>query len=432
MHRENKNDLKPFKIIFMRRIESLSEELTNVGDWAEVKVKINDRVENGIIARVSCEYLCFASNSNMLNGSRRFSDGWNEIIASYRFGWTIRLHDCSTLLLNDILTRGAFDCGASIKLIGVYKRDGSLLCVNATTQEEYECSGQNETSFMNSKYEAVSVYRGIHGYHHHHGGYQNAPKKSTRGHKIGVELEVEFNNSTLKNDWSENFSSNWFYCERDGSLNDNGTEIITVPMNPKDIKCRDTWDGLISYLSSKAKSWDSPRCGLHVHIGREILGNNPEQQSETIGKLLYLYHHFVNGTTMNTRIFGRDRAYNAKDGKTREGDAVATLGCGVLKLKEIKDTLKKGMIDKSSSDRYFDINLMNSNTIEFRKGRGSIKASRIITVIEYCEMMCKYAKSVKWEDISKDAFVSYVKSNISKDSPLYDYFEEGESCDISL
>ena len=416
----------------MRRIESLSEELIQVFDWAEVKVKINDRVENGIIARVSGEYLCFASNSNMLNGSRRFSDGWNEIIASYRFGWTIRLHDCSTLLLNDILTRGAFDCGASITLIGVYKRDGSLLCVNATTQEEYECSGQNETSFMNSKYEAVSVYRGIHGYHHHHGGYQNAPKKSTRGHKIGVELEVEFNNSTLKNDWSENFSSNWFYCECDGSLNEYGVEIITVPMNPKDIKNRETWESLISFLSDKARSWDSPRCGLHVHIGREILGSNPEQQSETIGKLLYLYHHFVNETSMNTRIFGRNRAYNAKDGKTCEGDAVATLGCGVLKLKEIKDTLKKGMIDKSSSDRYFDINLMNSNTIEFRKGRGSIKASRIITVIEYCEMMCKYAKSVKWEDISKDAFVSYVKSNISKDSPLYDYFEEGESCDISL
>ena len=82
----------------MRRIESLSEELIQVFDWAEVKVKINDRVENGIIARVSGEYLCFASNSNMLDGSRRFSDGWNEIIASYRFGWTIRLQDCSTLL----------------------------------------------------------------------------------------------------------------------------------------------------------------------------------------------------------------------------------------------------------------------------------------------------------------------------------------------
>jgi hypothetical protein len=182
-------------------------------------------------------------------------------------------------------------------------------------------------------------------------------------------------------------------------------------------------------LSDKAKSWDSPRCGLHVHIGREILGSNPEQQSETIGKLLYLYHHFVNDTPMNKKIFGRDRAYNEKDGKTREGDAVATLGSGVLKLKEIKDTLKKGMIEKSSSDRYFDINLQNSNTIEFRKGRGSIKVSRIIMVIEYCEMMCKYAKSAKWEEISKDAFVSYVVSNISKESPLYCFFEAGERCD---
>jgi hypothetical protein len=287
-------------------------------------------------------------------------------------------------------------------------------------------------SFFNDKYERSVTYKGVRGYHHHHGDTPNAPKKSVRGHKIGVELEVEFKSRDGKNRWNDKAKSNWFYCERDGSLNDNGVEIITVPMNPKDIKARATWGPLIEYLSDKAKSWDSPRCGLHVHIGREILGSNPEQQSETIGKLLYLYHHFVNGTPMNTRIFGRDRAYNEKDGKTREGDAVATLGSGVLKLNEVKNTLKKGLIDKSSSDRYFDINLMNSNTIEFRKGRGSINASRIIMVIEYCEMMCKYAKSAKWEEISKDAFVSYVVSNISKESPLYRFFEAGERCDSSF
>ena len=414
----------------MRRIESLSEELIHEFDWAKVRIKINDRVEDGIIARVSNEYLCFASNSTMLDGSRRFTDDWNEVIAGYRYGWTIRLQDCATLLLNDVLTKSAFDCCCSIKLLGIYKRNGTLLWVDRATCEECENTEQNGTSFMNSKYEDISLYRGVQSYHYHHGVYQNSPKSQTRCHKIGVELEVEFNNRTLKNDWSENFSSNWFYCERDGSLNDNGTEIITVPMNPKDIKNRATWEGLISYLSSKAKSWDSPRCGLHVHIGREILGSNPEQQSETIGKLLYLYHHFLNGTTMNTRVFGRDRAYNEKDGKTPEGNAVMTLGSKILKLKEVKNTLKTGMINKSSSDRYFDINLQNSHTIEFRKGRGSINVSRIIMVIEYCEVMCKYSKHSKWEDISRDNFIEYVKTHINKEAPLYRFFESGERCEL--
>ena len=413
----------------MRRIESLSEELTNIGDWAEVRIRVYGTIINGIIGRTSTDYLCFASNHNALNGSSRFGDVWTSVIRdSYRYGWTIRVRDCASLKLSDICKDSSFDVvGYNIRLIDIVLENGTNTVVDSSSEDAI---AENETSFTHNKYETSEMYCGIHGYHHHHGVYQNKPKVSSRGYKIGVELEVEFNNRSLKENWSNDCTSNWFYCERDGSLNDNGTEIITIPMNPKDIKDRNTWDKLVSYLSNKAKSWDSPRCGLHVHIGREILGNNPEQQSETIGKLLYLYHHFVNGTTMNTKIFGRDRAYNEKDGKTPEGNAVATLGSGVLKLKEVKETLKEGMIRKTRSDRYFDINLQNSNTIEFRKGRGSIKTSRIIMVIEYCEVMCKYAKSAKWEDISKANFIEYVKTHIKKDAPLYRFFEAGERCDF--
>lgn len=413
----------------MRRIESLSEELTNVGDWAEVKIRVNGTLVRGIIGRTSTDCLCFASNHNALNGSNRFGSTWASVIGdSYRNGWTIRVRECASLKLRDICKETSFDCGGSIRLIEVIRENGSSIAEVSLSEEDVIT--ENETSFTHNKYETSETYCGIHGYHHHHGVYQNKPKASSRGYKIGVELEVEFNNRSLKENWSNDCASNWFYCERDGSLNDNGTEIITIPMNPKDIKDRNTWEKLISYLSNKAKSWDSPRCGLHVHIGREILGSNPEQQSETIGKLLYLYHHFVNGTTMNTKIFGRDRAYNEKDGKTPEGNAVVTLGGGVLKLREVKETLKEGMIRKTRSDRYFDINLQNSNTIEFRKGRGSIKTSRIIMVIEYCEVMCKYAKSAKWEEISKENFIEYVKTHIKKDAPLYRFFEAGERCDF--
>lgn len=418
----------------MRRINDFSVAMTEVGMWAKVVIEVEGERVNGILGKCTAERLCFASNSNFLNGCYEFGNNpsdWQFVLDEYQYGWVIMERDCGDLSIPSIMSTRGMNTELEFTFVGIINERNELISsarivVGTSTHVE------DAMSFFNDKYERSVTYKGVHGYHHHHGDTPNAPKKSVRGHKIGVELEVEFKSRDGKNRWGDKAKSNWFYCERDGSLNDNGVEIITVPMNPKDIKDRATWEKLISYLSDKAKSWDSPRCGLHVHIGREILGSNHEQQSETIGKLLYLYHHFVNGTPMNTRIFGRDRAYNEKDGKTREGDAVATLGSGVLKLKEIKDTLKKGMIDKSSSDRYFDINLQNSNTIEFRKGRGSIKASRIIMVIEYCEMMCKYAKSAKWEEISKDAFVSYVVSHISKESPLYRFFEAGERCDCSF
>lgn len=414
----------------MRRINDFSVAMTEVGMWAKVVIERGGRRIEGILGRCTEERLCFASNSCVFNGCYAFTEyrsDWQFVIDEYSYGWVIMNQDCGDLSIPRIMSDRGMNTEIDFTFVGIINERNEL--INNTGRTIESMPTEDVMSFFHDKYERSITYKGVHGYHHHHGNTPNAPIKAVRGHKIGVELEVEFKSRGGKAEWSDKAKSNWFYCERDGSLNDNGVEIITVPMNPKDIKARTTWEPLIGYLSDKAKSWDSPRCGLHVHIGREILGSNPEQQSETIGKLLYLYHHFVNGTPMNTRIFGRDRAYNEKDGKTREGDAVATLGSGVLKLKEIKDTLKKGMIDKSSSDRYFDINLMNTNTIEFRKGRGSIKASRIIMVIEYCEMMCKYAKSAKWEEISKDSFVAYVVSNISKESPLYHFFEAGERCD---
>lgn len=418
----------------MRRINDFSVAMTEVGMWAKVVIEFDGERIEGILGRSSEHYLCFASNSRQLNGSYEFINhrsDWQFVIDEYQYGWVIVPRNCGDLSIPSIMSNRGLNIDLEFTFVGIINESNQLIS-SAGSVVGTSTPSVDAMAFFNDKYERSVTYKDVHGYHHHHGKTPNAPKNSVRGHKIGVELEVEFNSCDDKRRWSDRAKSNWFYCERDGSLNDNGVEIITVPMNPKDIKGRATWEPLIEYLSAKAKSWDSPRCGLHVHIGREILGSNPEQQSETIGKLLYLYHHFVNGTPMNTRIFGRDRAYKGKDGKTREGDAVATLGSGVLKLDEVKNTLKKGLIDKSSSDRHFDINLQNSNTIEFRKGRGSINASRIIMVIEYCEMMCKYAKTAKWGEISKDAFVSYVVSNISKESPLYRFFEAGERCDSSF
>ena len=414
----------------MRRINDFSVAMTEVGMWAKVAIEVDGERIEGILGRSSEHYLCFASNSQLLNGNYEFTNyrsNWQFVIDEYQYGWVIITRNCGDLSIPNIMSNRGLDTELELTFVGIINESNQL--ISSAGRIVTSTQSADAMSFFHDKYERRLTYKGVQGYHHHHGETPNAPIKSVRGHKIGVELEVEFKNSYGKTSWHDKAKSNWFYCERDGSLNDNGVEIITVPMNPKDIKSRATWEPLIEYLLDKAVSWDSPRCGLHVHIGREILGSNPEQQSETIGKLLYLYHHFVNDTPMNKKIFGRDRAYNEKDGKTREGDAVATLGSGVLKLNEVKNTLKKGLIDKSSSDRYFDINLQNSNTIEFRKGRGSIKVSRIIMVIEYCEMMCKYAKSAKWEEISKDAFVSYVVSNISKESPLYCFFEAGERCD---
>jgi hypothetical protein len=193
-------------------------------------------------------------------------------------------------------------------------------------------------------------------------------------------------------------------------------------MHPKDAKDVEQWKELTNYLSDKATSWDTGRCGLHVHIGREILGKSEEQRSETIGKLLYLYHHFVKDTRLNIAVYGRDVAYNDRDGKTDIGNSAKTLGSEVFKSKDICNKVKDAMVSKSSHARYFDVNLMNEHTIEFRKGKGSLRPERIAMVVEYSEKLCLYAKHTPWVQISYVDFVNYLKSTDCS-APLKDMIE---------
>lgn len=263
--------------------------------------------------------------------------------------------------------------------------------------------------FFSDLYESRVKFTGFHSYHSHHGCDMNKPKGNYRGYRIGIELEVEFYDYNLHQEFI-NKESNWFYLESDGSLGNFGCEIITIPLRPQEAKSKDFWSTLTDYLKSRAESWNTGRCGLHVHIGREILGKNEEQQSETIGKLLYLYHHFVKDTRLNHKVYGRDRAYNDHDGKTDMGNAAKLLGSDVLKSKSVSDKVKQSMTRKSEEGRYFDINLKNSATIEFRKGRGSINATRIAMVVDYSERMCIYAKNTPWQQISYEDFVSFLRA----------------------
>ncbi len=291
-------------------------------------------------------------------------------------------------------------------------REGYIGDIPEDENDDVSESSEPTDGFISDHYETDTVYEDIHGYHYHHGCRMNQPTIPFRGHRIGVELEVEFDDANERDDFEE-IGSNWFYLERDGSLGEWGCEIITIPLLPKDAKDVEFWRPLTSYLSGKAKSWDTNTCGLHVHIGREILGKNDEQQSETIGRLLYLYHHYIKDTRLNIKIYGRECGYHDHDGKTEIGGAAKTIGSDVFKIKDLSTRIKNEAIRKSNEGRYFDINITNVHTIEFRKGRGSLRANRIAMVVEYSERMCIYAKTTPWPQISYDDFVCYLKATVT-------------------
>ena len=270
-----------------------------------------------------------------------------------------------------------------------------------------------------------NMYEGFANYHASHRVAMNTPTNNYCGYRIGVELETEFATSANRAQFT-NQPRNWFFCEADASLNNAGCEIISIPLTPEDAKSRQTWKPICDRLKQLgATSWDNNRCGLHVHIGREILGNTTAEREATLSRLLLFYNLYLNDDETATKVFGRARCFNeCRHDNTQEFNAVRVLGTEVLKNKDVADRVGKAVKDHNNARRYYTINTTNEHTIEFRKGRGSLSVDRIQTIITFCEAVCLYVRTS--EDVSEltlDGFREFIRANVPTTNSLYHYYE---------
>lgn len=275
--------------------------------------------------------------------------------------------------------------------------------------------------FYLPNYTTRNVYSGQNGYHNSHArGFMNQPRVSFSGHRIGVELEIEANdgeNHRLIN----RQKSNWFTQERDGSLGSYGVELITIPLLPTDAKSYATWKPLTDFLQGKALSWNTGRCGLHVHIGREILGETEAERQMTLGKILIFYQGDIEMSQWSKDVFGRERCYSQRDGETDEIKAVRCLGKGVLKDADALRKVDTAMKRKFAGDRYYAVNITNNATIEFRKGKGSVNPDRIIAIVTFSEAICLFCKETAASDLTLDNFKEWLLNHVERTNPLYTY-----------
>lgn len=361
-------------------IQVFENKIPQVGEFAFVRGKRNGRTIEGV-------FICVEDGCYLLNSDtylRGCSPNDTSLISAFCQLWSWQL-----AVDND-------DDDTILDIIGRTINNVTILTQRHTIKER-------KIDFVSNNYDKRNYYTGYHGYHSHRYDRLNKPKKSAP-YLFGVEMEVEFNSDEDREDFTDK-TSNWFYCERDGSLCDSGCEIITVPLLPSDAKKMSFWEPLTSYLEERANA--SARCGLHVHISRSILGEG-DVFNYNLGKLLYAYHHHWAETWHNIKIAGRARAYHACDGKTAAGDAATFLGGKVFAATSVRDKVSDSMRSKSCSDRYYDINITNSNTIEYRKGAGTINPERVTMLVEYFELLCKYACQAKWQNISEDDIHSFL------------------------
>ena len=165
-------------------------------------------------------------------------------------------------------------------------------------------------------------------------------------------------------------------CENDGSLN-NGFEIVTAPCS------LDVHEHQMRMLTShqtlraNLRSHDTSTCGLHVHI------NKLDTTAWHRGKLV----SFINDPANRDLVVAIAR---------RMSDS----GYAKFTSKSVKE--------HNSTDRYEAVNLTNTQTIEFRIFRGSLRFETIMACLEFTRIVWLFCQDAGAHHLNKDEFLRYI------------------------
>ena len=214
---------------------------------------------------------------------------------------------------------------------------------------------------------------------------------------FGVELEIDDGNdqnSTAESLLELSNDENLFYLKTDGSLTEDGIEIVTHPATLAYHLNKFPWARITKtasdsgYLSHSAEG----SCGMHVHVSRDSLGNTFSRQDATISKLIImLFNHWQEFWKFSRRQSGDVRWCPQQYTAERIS--------------------KTGLDDAKKQGKYSSLNVSPKNTIEFRLFRGTLKPETIKATLQLVDVLVEYAMDngistvayASWRDIIKGA-----------------------------
>ena len=195
---------------------------------------------------------------------------------------------------------------------------------------------------------------------------------------VGLELEVYARNpSIFKN------KSNFFYLQHDGSLSEanGGTEITTIPM-PFEELIRE--GGGIDILTKdfmprfSCYSQKATETGFHIHLSKI---NFNKKVCVLLKKAFYCFpYDFI------TELFGRTNGGYC----LAEPQIQRLMEFGIHPSAASESGLEK-IFQSYSDSRYLELNFTNSKTVEFRRGKGTVDAICIKSILDFCYQIYKYS-----------------------------------------
>ena len=226
---------------------------------------------------------------------------------------------------------------------------------------------------------------------------------------FGFELEVESRGNGRYEGASavQSFLGGRAYFKNDASL-DEGFEIVTHPHTLENYHKEFDWSFLRRLQSDGFRSWNTGSCGLHVHVSRTAFGEGDPWEM---------------GTPMHqrSRLLLRRQAHELRFMKLiydnqRQVERIA--GRSSIHYANFADKgnlVQKVKYGNQSNGRMSAVNTENSETIEIRVFKGSLRKERVLSAIEFVHASVEYTRNIKVTSknlaLSWMNFTGYVGNN---------------------
>ena len=240
------------------------------------------------------------------------------------------------------------------------------------------------------------------------GEFKEMPDECDVSRYFGVELEVDRGRSRdeLADDLFDEIddADELFKCKTDGSLGDEGLEIVTYPCSLRFMMEQYPFEDIAQIaIRHRYTSHDAGTCGLHIHVSRAGLGETEMEKDLTVAKLMILFDRFWDKLVRFSRRNIEQMNWCKKPDVYTDADEEGTDDEIVGKTKQWRD-------------RYHAINLTNSQTIEFRLFRGTLKVSTIKASIQLVNHLIDFVMRHALRDCMKTTWDA-IFANVDAEYP---------------
>ena len=238
---------------------------------------------------------------------------------------------------------------------------------------------------------------------------------------MGIELEITSGSNNVSDaieDVRHQLGESYCIIKEDGSLPDNGFEIVTAPRGlPEHLAKFKAWN-----IDAAYRAWDVEKCGMHVHIDSRAFTRL------TIGKFI-MFINDANNRNFIRKIAGRHPALDnqaARYCRAEDQDAMDTpikaikgkdadrfFMVNMQNLKE-EESRRLGFKDKFDSGNY--------NTVELRIFRASLKKERLLAQIEFAHACVFFCRASSYRELNGTSFLKWLKTTDNRYPHLSDWF----------